>query len=293
MKGSMASRLSNSVRAGDCSMSLAGARSRPHARQRLLWAIGLMLYGFAALTTPTYAQEPGPPKLKSLSLEHLMNIDVATVNAASKFDQKTTEAPSYVTVITAEEIEKYGYRTLADVLESVPGFYVTNDRNYSYVGVRGLGRQDYNDRVLLLIDGHRLNDPVYGEALIGTEFPLDIDLIQRVEIIRGPGSALYGTNAFLAVINVITRRGRDVKGAEVSAGGGSLGTEQVRATFGNQGSRGPQWLVSGSLYNSSGNESLFFPELAAPATNNGVAAKADGDQSHSFLASLEYRDFSL
>jgi outer membrane receptor for ferrienterochelin and colicins len=247
----------------------------------------------AALTTPLYGQQANSPNLKKLTLEQLMNIEVATVNAASKFDQKVTEAPSYVTVITAEEIQKYGYRTLADILESVPGFYVTNDRNYSYVGVRGFGRSDYNDRVLLLIDGHRLNDPVYGEALIGTEFPLDIDLIQRVEIVRGPGSALYGTNAFFAVINVITRRGRDVKNAEVSAEAGSLGTYKGRGTFGDQWRNGPELLLSGTFYNSHGNNALFFPAFDTPATNNGVAVNADSDQYYNFLASLQYRGFSL
>jgi outer membrane receptor for ferrienterochelin and colicins len=245
------------------------------------------------LTTPVHAQQANPSNLKNLTLEQLMNIEVATVNAASKFDQKVTEAPSYVTVITAEEIQKYGYRTLADVLESVPGFYVTNDRNYSYVGVRGFGRSDYNDRVLLLIDGHRLNDPVYGEALIGTEFPVDIDLIQRVEIVRGPGSALYGTNAFSAVINVITRRGRDVKNAEVSAEAGSLGAYKGRGTFGDQWRNGPELLLSGTFYNSHGNNALFFPAFDTPATNDGVAVNMDGDQYYNFLASLEYGGFSL
>ena len=246
----------------------------------------------AVIPPSVCAQQGNPSSLKHLTLEELMNIEVATVNAASKFNQKITAAPSYVTLITAEEIQKYGYRTLADILESVPGFYVTNDRNYSYVGVRGFDRSDYNDRVLLLVDGHRLNDPVYGEALIGTEFPLDIDLIQRVEIIRGPGSALYGTNAFFAVINVITKRGRDVKDAEVSAEAGSLGSYKGRGTFGNPWRNGPELLLSGTFYDSHGNNALFFPEFDAPATNNGVAVNADGDRSESFLANLDYKGFS-
>ena len=89
------------------------------------------------------------------------------------------------------KFKRYGYRTLADILRSVRGFYVTNDRNYSYLGVRGFSRPgDYNARILLLVDGHRLNDNIFGAALIGTEFPLDVDLIERVEIIRGPSSSL-------------------------------------------------------------------------------------------------------
>ena len=113
-----------------------------------------------------------------------------------------------MTIVTAGEIKRYGYRTLADILRSVRGFFVTYDRNYDYVGVRGFGRPgDYNSRVLLLVDGHRINDNVYDTASIGTEFPVDVDLIDRMEIIPGPSSSLYGNNAFFGVINIITRKG--------------------------------------------------------------------------------------
>src|SRR6266699_2834590 len=76
-----------------------------------------------------------------------------------------------------------------------------------FCGVRGVNRPEtYNSRVLLLIDGLRTNNNVYEQAMLGTEFPLDVDLIERVEIVRGPSSSLYGTSAFFAVINVITRK---------------------------------------------------------------------------------------
>src|SRR4030067_2443702 len=127
-----------------------------------------------------------PSDLTELGLEDLMKIEIATVYSASKYEQKVTEAPSSVSIITSDEIKKHGYRTFADILRSVRGFYVTYDRNYSYVGARGFGRPgDYNTRILLLIDGHRLNDNVYHQAPIGTEFVLDVDLIDRIELIRG------------------------------------------------------------------------------------------------------------
>src|SRR5205814_525609 len=102
---------------------------------------------------------------------------------------------------------------------------ITYDRNYTYVGVRGFQRPgDYNSRVLVLVDGHRLNDPIYDEAYVGTEFPIGIELIDRVELIRGPSSSLYGTNAFFAVINVVTKKGTAVKGLQVAGDVGSLQT---------------------------------------------------------------------
>ena len=83
--------------------------------------------------------------------------------------------------MTADEIKKFGYRTLGDILRSVRGFYVTYDRNYSYVGVRGLlPASDYNTRLLLLIDGHRLNENLYDSVYVGTEAVLDVDLIERM-----------------------------------------------------------------------------------------------------------------
>ena len=77
-------------------------------------------------------------------------------------------------------------------------------RNYSYLGVRGFARPgDYNTRVLLLINSHRVNDNVYDPAAIGADFGVDVAMFDRVEIIRGPASSLYGTSAFIAVVNVI------------------------------------------------------------------------------------------
>jgi len=223
-----------------------------------------------------------------------MNVKVDTVYGASKFQQKVTEAPSSVTIITADEIQKYGYRTLSDVLQSVPGFYVTNDRNYSYIGMDGISRPtDYNTHLLTLIDGHRINDGIYNAAYIGTESTLDIDLIQRVEIIKGPGSSLYGANAFLGVINIITKQGRDFNGVEVSADAGSLQTYRGRTTYGQKFAGGAELLLSETFYDSKGNRQLFFPEFNSPATNNGIAQDADTAQFHSTFLSANYRDFTF
>ncbi len=232
--------------------------------------------------------------LTQLSIEQLMEIKVKTVYSASKYEQKVTEAPSSVSIITADQIKKYGYRTLADILKSVRSFYITNDRNYSYVGVRGFGRPgDYNSCILFLVDGHRLNDNIYDGALIGTEFILDVDLIERIEIIRGPGSSLYGSNAFFAVVNIITKRGRDLRGAEISGAAASFDTFKGRLSYGNKFQNGMEMLISGSLYDSKGQRHLFFKEFDDPATNNGIAENADGDKSHSFFTKMTFHDFTL
>ena len=128
-----------------------------------------------------------------MSVEELMSVEVAMVVGASKYEQQVTEAPASVSIVSADDIKKYGYRSLADALRSVRGTYVTYDRNYNYLGTRGFDRPgDLNTRVLLLVDGHRINDNIFESAPVGTEFPIDIDLIDRIEVIRGPSSSLDG-----------------------------------------------------------------------------------------------------
>jgi outer membrane receptor for ferrienterochelin and colicins len=235
-----------------------------------------------------FAQQSGPD-LSNASLEELSNIQVYS---ASRHLQSASEAPSSVTVITADEIQKYGYRTLADILRAVRGFYVTYDRNYSFVGVRGFGRLgDWNSCILLLIDGHRANNNVIDEAMIGNEFPIDVDLIERVEIVRGPSSSLYGTDAFFAVVNVITRKSPKLKGWEFSFEPSSFGTFKERGSYGGQ-YRGVDMLLSGTFYNSAG-QTLFFPEFDSPATNNGITHNTDDESYQHILSTISYRGFTL
>jgi outer membrane receptor for ferrienterochelin and colicins len=232
--------------------------------------------------------------------ESMLFEEIPSVYGASKHEQKVTEAPSSVSIVTSTDIKKYGYRTLADVLRSVRSFYITNDRNYSYVGVRGFGRPgDYNSRILLLIDGHRTNDNLYDQAFVGTEGIVDVDLIDRVEIIRGPGSSLYGSNAFFAVVNVITRSGKDLKGVEASAAASSYATNQERLTYGDKYTNGLEAIISGTGYKSNGQQ-LHFDEFdpanpnADPrATNGGNADNGDYDHFKSFFTKVSYQDFTI
>lgn len=232
--------------------------------------------------------------LMALSLEQLLEVEVDKVYGASKYEQKTSQAPSSVSLVTRDEIQKHGYRTLADVMRSVNGVYVSDDRNYSYVGIRGFNRPgDYNSRVLLLVDGHRLNDNVYGQGFYGSEGFLDVDLIERVEVIRGPSSSIYGNNAFFGVVNVVTRAGGAVDGLEVTGAGGNDETLKGGFTFGKKLDGGFELLVSGSAYDSAGESRVYFPEFDSPATNNGQAENSDEDRAYHFYGSAGWNDFTL
>jgi len=257
--------------------------SRMHGFRALI-AAGVLVFGSVCS-----AQESKPQDLSDMSLEQLTQI---TVYSASKHEQSLSDAPSSVTVITADEIQRYGYRTLAEILEAVRGFYITYDRYQSYVGVRGFGRLgDWNSRILLLVDGHRINDDVLGQAFIGLEFPVDIDLIQRIEIVRGPSSSLYGAEAFFAVINVITRRENQPKREEISFAAGSFGSYGGRATWDSE-CKGIVFALSGSFYSSTG-PTLFFPEFDSPATNYGVTSNTNYESYQRVLGTIRWRGFTL
>ena len=241
-------------------------------------------------TTTANAASAEDDDLTQFSLEQLINLDVYS---ASKFTQKASDAPSAVTVITAADIKAYGYRKLVDVLKSIRGIYGRYDRNYDFIGLRGFGRPgDYNSRFLLLLDGYRLNDAVYDTATVGTEFILDIDLIDRIEFVPGPGSSIYGSNAFFGVVNVITRTAKDVKGLEASVETASYNTNKARLTYGKQLDNGVSVLLSNSFYYSKGRD-LYFKEFDTPSTNNGIAQDLDYDRYGNFFTKLSYKAFTL
>lgn len=262
----------------------------------------LLAVGLLGVASPGQAQEGGDQSstnLSDLSIEQLMDVKVEFVYGASRYRQNVNQAPSSVSIVTADEIKKFGHRTLAGVLRSVRGLYVSDDRNYSYLGMRGFLRPgDYNARVLVLVDGHRMNENIYDAAYFAHEGSIDVDLIDRVEVIRGPSSSIYGSSAFFGVINIITRDGRQMDGAEASAEAGAFGTYKGRFSFGNQFKNGIEWLVSGSYYTSEGQRRLYYPEFdqrisADPrATNNGVVRNLDGESAYNFFTSLSYNEFT-
>jgi len=230
----------------------------------------------------------------ALSFDELLDVKVDRVYGASRYEQSVSRAPAAVSIVTADEIKRYGHRTLADVLRSVRGLYVTDDRNYSYLGFRGFNRPgDYNSRVLMLLDGHRVNENVYDSFYVGADALVDVDLIERVEVIRGPSSSIYGNSAFLGVINVVTKRGAQFNGVEVSGAAGSFDTYKARVTAGQRFTNGVEVLVSGAVYTSEGQDKLFYREFNSPATRFGAVRNSDEERAASFFTSISYADFTL
>ena len=248
--------------------------------------------GLAACAQQSSSPSPqvDVPDLTGLSLEDLSQVRLST---ASRHLEDPRKSPSIVTVITAKEIEQFGWRSVGEMLNSVAGFYMANDRTYTYLGVRGfLESGDYNSRILVQIDGHRINENIFDGALVGREFPLDLALIDRVEVLRGPGGSMYGTNAELAVVNIITRRPGKPGTLEILGEAGSFADRMGSATLSFRTPHG-EGIASASLYRSNGEDHLFFPEYATASQNNGYADNMDGERFDHAYAQLRRGRYRL
>ena len=166
----------------------------------------LLLIGFLFLNQLFAQQETD--ELWDLSLEELMDIPVVS---ASKKSQKMSEAPAIIDIISENDLKNGGFRSVGEALQTVPGFFVLTDHVTHNAGVRGIngGRQASSRIIKVLIDGHPISFQSTSENFLGEEL-IPITLVKRIEIIRGPASTLYGADAFLGVINIITKKGREL-----------------------------------------------------------------------------------
>lgn len=229
--------------------------------------------------------------LTDLSIEELLNVEIIS---ASRLGQDASKAPASISVLTSNEIRTFGWRTLAEALNAMRGLYTSNDRNYSYLGVRGFQHpNDYNSRVLIMIDGQRMNENLYDGGYIAQEFMLDVGLIERIEFIPGSGSSIYGANAFSGLINVVTKNGSAIDGAQIAGQVGSFDTYKGRATYGKKLENGADILVSASHYDSAGVENLYFQEFDNPATNNGIAHNMDTERADRLFGKVQFEEFTL
>lgn len=206
------------------------------------------------LTSKANAQGADPINLDDVSLSDLLNIKV---ESASKQAEPWAEAPVPVTVITKDMIKDSGMRTLSEVVGVfVPGYTDNEDRNESQFGVRGI-YATAQQKVLILINGHRLNSRSYLASM--PDYGIALHNIERIEVLRGPGSSLYGNVALGGVINLITKKGKDLK-KSIEVGLGNHGQQKGRFLAGDGGdnwdltSWGQWYRASGEVHKLEGNE---------------------------------------
>lgn len=192
----------------------------------------LILLIFFNETVQLFAQEND---YYEMTFEELMNTTVT----ASRYAQDIIDAPALVTIISDQDIQEMGARTIMDVLVKVPGFNHLQDINEHVLSVRGVYAST-NHKFLFLRDGHRLNEPMWEAA--DYAYSISLASIKKIEIMRGPGSSLYGNSAFTAVINIITKDAEEIDGYYLEGNVGNYGQRSLEGLF------GKKWNQSSLLF---------------------------------------------
>lgn len=231
---------------------------------REILARGAALALILCLPWPRASAEEGGEKIEIASVEIEALLDLS-VEAVTLKEERASLAPASVFVLSGDDLRRQGFRTLWEALRTVPGLFGYADGLYPLVGVRGLGTlQDLTTRLLVLVDGHPLNNSLgIGESYVGRDLPIPLAAVRRLEVIKGPVGSVYGPNAYLGVLNLVTTGGPAE--AEVSAHGEGA-QRAVRgggaAAVASGEGAGVSWFASAEGYGSRGLD-WSFPELAA------------------------------
>jgi iron complex outermembrane receptor protein len=222
----------------------------------------------------------------TLQKEQLWLQEETFVISASKFKENIKKTPASVSVIDADMIDKMGAQTLIEALRSVPGLGVHQSNMFhNEIESRGV-KTWFSEKVLILLDGHSLNTLRNGGASVQYD-KIPLENVKRIEVVRGPASALYGENAFTALINIITKDAKDIDGVEASIKGGSFNTKTFNLLFGK---------VYGDL-SISGNINVtqtdgYDPFVTADAVGNSGIADTSGKRKNMHFK-INYNDFYL
>jgi iron complex outermembrane receptor protein len=239
-----------------------------------------------ALALPAAAAPPSDTA-DDAALEALLKREV---QGPSRYAQSLMEAPASVSVLEREESNALGHQTVGDLLARLPGVYLSNSRTYSALGLRGFNRPgDYSSRVLMAIDGQRVNDAIYDQGLPQLELPIMAEWVKRVELVHGPGSSVYGSNALLGVVNVVTLNGADAPGLTAQGSLGEHGLRRVEMHYGASAAADRDLFVGLNLQRSAG-EHLYLPELGTP---DGWVRGLDGERQAALLAKVRHGDWRL
>lgn len=252
------------------------------------YAVTAEVAGFVTVSHQGVAVPFGSPLTIEMSVATIEELLKIQVKSASKLDQRTLEAPSVVDVVTREQIDRYGWLSLNEILYKQPGFGPAQDYDRRTVASRGLFEGWNNNHLLHLVDGIPFNDNLYGSALTWEITPLF--MARTVEVLRGPGSALYGSYAVNGVVQVNTVSAGDLEGKNLA-----------RATIGDAGVRvydslngyGAGNLISAVVgynsYETDGNEPLDYDGSGLTDSQGNLARSRVNDRRSSryFWAKLE------
>ena len=255
-----------------------------------------------------FAQEPSPEAPPSELDLFQLDTQIQKVQIAARREQDQRETAANTVVITAADLESYGWRDWVEAIQSLAGIYVTAPHEYTFIGIRGVSpKGDFNGRILILVDGHAQNE-LWAHSAYPDLMGLDSTMIDHIEVLKGPASALYGSLGFLGIINIITRRGTESDWAHATYEMQNLWGFKGVATVGHRWKNGLEFGVQLQAFGSTG-QSFTFPDLANGAgcvnrtDGNGTDFprsclqtndhRTDAQTDYSIYGHLDYKGFSL
>jgi len=253
-----------------------------------------LLVGALVLNSSAFADASAPNDDLEKELAYLA-AERQVVVTASKMEEHVDKTVATTTVITQDDIQHIGARNLLDVLRLVPGIGITQTQiGVREIEVRGV-KTLLSEKVQIMLNGHPLDHNLQNAGSAWVYDDLPVDTIKRVEVVRGPGSALYGANAFLAVINIITQNAKDLNGLHTSAGWGSFDTQQYRASWGKQFKNSAEAALHFNFTDTNGiNSPIPADSSSVQGLNSAAPGKSQLTEGRYDLEwQLGYQDFKL
>jgi iron complex outermembrane receptor protein len=239
---------------------------------------------------PAVSSGPATPE----SPELMLYKDMPVVVAAGMRTQTQQEAAASVSVVTDNDIQLFNYRSLADVLHGQRSFYLDTDGLNWFAGVRGFQRPgEWNSRILVLNDGTPTNELIYGQSHLDQDFVVPMEAVKKVEIIRGPGSSLYGSGAVFGVLNVVTKDGADINGIDAKIEGGTESTGHINLLAGKRFDNGFDVVADFTGFTSQGNNDLIYDDVNDFGHNFGHIRDANYEGVYSGFLKIGKGDFTF
>jgi len=238
---------------------------------------------------PVYAQDV--EVLLEMSLDELLDIVIET---AGKQEEKVSEIPASVVIISREDIKKYGYAKLSDILENIPGLYMVDDYFFSGMinfGVRGYFAEGAFTNMIIMVNGIKLNERYYENNVLN-RLPVPVEAIDRIEVVRGPMSVMYGSGAFFGAINIITNEVNADKPTQLVSA--SLGSEKIYKMMGRlSGTEGNfRYTLNTSLYKNGGIDVPYSEMISQSSSFAGYGLAQDERTGGKFEEDNKYFNFS-
>lgn len=220
-------------------------------------------------------------------LENLLKMEVSH---QSIYNQKISESPNSTIIVTAEEIKLFGYSKISELVASLQGLFVRNDLNYDFVGTRGFERPSNFNNNLILLNGHVLNDLVYGSQSLDNYIGIDINDVSRVEIVLGPSSLFYGSGGLVSLINIILKDNREANGLNLGLRYSNYNNIIANTSYG--ANIDDLSIMFTARVGKSDGKDYFFSEYA-DSTSDGIARNLDGERHYGSSLQLAYKDLVL